>query len=483
MTDSLERFLHDLEFELPDGLVERAKSATTVEEMVSPSQAIQDRGAELAQRSRRGSMRRLVKYPFESDIAANPALVLIAAVVTIAIVATLLLAAHFVRPSPIVPARPAPLGPSQVSQPIVVAPPFVPNCPVSNNSFGCAMQAPVFATKNVGWLTAGYPGETNLYRTEDGGGHWKALLSWMGGPSRDIRATGDGEEALVVVPQPTNRGGLLHTTDGGMHWISSGIPICSANDCFQWIYFLNAREGWVMQPGSAPDIEELYRTDDSGASWTLQSHFSPSREFPGQQMSGYLVFQSVTNGWFLPVSVTTETWLIYQTTDGGQTWHRRAIPVSSSDSTPLIPTALVERPGIIRFQTRNGIVVSTSSDAGVTWSPPLAIPIGGDCFARSCAADFVDSHDWIGVGNGELMATMDAGKHWRVLSDLGPFAGNTGTTTPGCCWLDFVDTAHGWSVGNAANGTADLFGTADGGVTWNRLSLPLVALAPFGGSM
>jgi photosystem II stability/assembly factor-like uncharacterized protein len=70
--------------------------------------------------------------------------------------------------------------------------------------------------------------------------------------------------------------------------------------------------------------------------------------------------------------------------------------------------------------------------------------------------DFVDStHGWVVGDRGTILTTSNGGKTWR--------AQTSGTTS----WLrgvDFVDASHGWAVGD--NGT--ILATSDGGATWTQ---------------
>jgi hypothetical protein len=66
-----------------------------------------------------------------------------------------------------------------------------------------------------------------------------------------------------------------------------------------------------------------------------------------------------------------------------------------------------------------------------------------------------------------LLATHDGGRHWR---DITPAPEGS----IGCCAAFFLDSSHGWAVGNWGYGTSStlrVFRTIDGGATWSHTEI------------
>lgn len=121
-----------------------------------------------------------------------------------------------------------------------------------------------------------------------------------------------------------------------------------------------------------------------------------------------------------------------------------------------------------------------TSDGGKTWhdiTPPLTdgLEIGD--------AAFVEGRGWAiltrPAGSKAAYAladTTDHGQHWS-LHDLELFSDAEAWILPRSTHLFFLDTQHGWLVVRHATGVnfnvGSLFRTTDGGVTWERLTIPI----------
>ena len=141
---------------------------------------------------------------WESKSVESPRLmVFTAALLAVAIIVTLVLAAHALHVARNVPVKPGPHGgvtihsvsmkpgpPGGVRDPIPLQPAAAVQCSAPSATYGCmSPSAPIFGTSSVGWTTAGSAaaeGPTNLYRTDDGGKHWSARLSWDYSEANDI---------------------------------------------------------------------------------------------------------------------------------------------------------------------------------------------------------------------------------------------------------------------------------------------------------
>ena len=433
-----------------------------------------------------------------------------------------------------------PIGPVPVHTPpgprLMPAPPFKivgPGAGVCQSA--CGLGSPLFVSANVGWLTEnvtpdtsnaanctpGCAGTVVLFRTEDGGFHWKSEATWDGW-AQDILATPDGREVTVVGSPDTPGAGVLHSIDGGAHWTTFGYPPSAGQavqqncklgtpPCFQQtlnaqVGFVNPREGWVFSQEGTYTVADLFRTTDAGAHWAMTridikaafnvdvgKGVADPKGNVDHSLNGKLVFHDSSNGWFL----TYPSWDIFITHDGGSSWQKQSIPRPAGTSADLI--AIVDsvrlfsnaRDGVLSLRVRAPSWVGpappsaiptwyvySTSDGGAHWSKPThppsvdvpTQPPGPPAFV-DMTFDFIDATHWVGwpqppaMGPAPLqgfMQTSDAGGHWAVLP--APAFQVSG-------WFEFLDPSHGWVYGGDSSGSR-LYRTSDGGVTWVSLSLP-----------
>jgi photosystem II stability/assembly factor-like uncharacterized protein len=128
-------------------------------------------------------------------------------------------------------------------------------------------------SKNAGWLTRGrgWPefGNTRLYRTQDGGQSWQTRKIPGHKTIMDAVYFRSDREGWVAgsekIPGMDHANGfsalLLHTLDGGESWEiqTTGVRDLS----YDAVYFADALRGWLR------GHDKVYRTDDSGKSWTV----------------------------------------------------------------------------------------------------------------------------------------------------------------------------------------------------------------------
>jgi photosystem II stability/assembly factor-like uncharacterized protein len=461
-------------------------------------------------------------------------MVFTAALLAIAIIITLVLTAHALHFTRSVPVKPGPPGgvqihsvsvkpgpPGGIRDAIPIQPAVVLQCSAPSATYGCnAPSAPVFVTSSVGWTTAGSAaaeGPTNLYRTDDGGQHWFAQLSWDYSEANEVKVSPDGREALIITEWGWQGPALFHTTDGGSHWTSMGFPLSAQQAaavaaappqkeckgtilCGQWpgyfprgqIYFLNPREGWVLSQEPTFGVADLFHSTDSGAHWALSARIDIKAQFNldlatgltnplptplpsgkggvvpvDHELHGQLVFQDSSAGWFIPDYnfYPAMSLSVFRTLDRGGSWKLQTIElpqgINSSNAAVLAVKFFDDRQGVLELNRylSGQSYAYTTSDGGTSWSQPNPIPTD-----LPSLVDFIDAHDWLAFSSaGALIRTSDGGQHWNVLAAGLPASG----------WqrgvFDFVDLSHGWVYTGYY-----LFGTTDGGVHWVTLTLPSI---------
>jgi photosystem II stability/assembly factor-like uncharacterized protein len=112
-----------------------------------------------------------------------------------------------------------------------------------------------------GWAV----GADSLLATTDGGAHWTRLPDpctlirsvHFISPTVGVAVTGGSDTGGGGAAIPSQRGGVLATSDGGRTWETMATPADAQTVCFS-----DADNGWLGAGG------HLYRTGDGGRDWT-----------------------------------------------------------------------------------------------------------------------------------------------------------------------------------------------------------------------
>lgn len=188
-----------------------------------------------------------------------------------------------------------------------------------------AVASIVFISPTQGWLVGSVAilrqdGGTNplrIYRTQDGGVTWQPQelpLTSSQVSSVDLVSPTffhGGVEGIIPAFVATSNGGILAlytTQDGGASW-SVASPAVPRGVSFININFVDRQHGWVSS-------DRLYRTEDGGQHWTA----FPLPEEASSESFWQMDFVSETLGWAVSGARKTKEALLFQTTDGGQSW-------------------------------------------------------------------------------------------------------------------------------------------------------------------
>lgn len=160
---------------------------------------------------------------------------------------------------------------------------------------------------------------------------------------------------------------VMHTTDGGQHWTLLQAPSLTDN-----LTFVDPQHGWAwsLQPlPSAPKSMLLYQTSDGGQTWRQVSTIDAARSFESTALGPLplgdgglsLTFLTLTHGWAtIYLSQTSQRVYLYQTWNGGATWQLQQWPQPASGPIPGVHTTL---PG---GNTQSGAFVSLNGPTFTT---------------------------------------------------------------------------------------------------------------------
>jgi photosystem II stability/assembly factor-like uncharacterized protein len=461
MTDSLERLLKDLSFDLPADLVERAKAGAGIDrvERVTPAQPTDSLGGEDL------TIRRITRGRTTSMLnrEAKPprALALIAALLAIAVVATFVFT-RLMRTTNEVPANK-----SQLAQ-----------------AGGFVVQSFFFSASDAAVLetTPNHAASGKLVITHDGGQTWIPTSINAG----VVGVTWLDSRHLVVAADNIGRPSeLLMTADGGHNWRTIG-PRLGSSEAIISAYFLDPLEGWTTScrdcaSSQGPPSPEwtVWHTVDAGAHW---QQLGNRLSWPSVVPLG-LEFVDSLHG-FMGAASTDGTGRLIVTLDGGSTWRLVDLPQppggwSQPDAGPTICAAgfctllphIFGKQGVVLVQ---GTLVSgdwayTTADMGLTWSDPHVVPAQIVQPAEMPWQAPLDPENWwMTDPQGTLYRTNDGGSTWHSSRPTLPASYSLESVSP-------VGADILWGIAIASGDhTGDHFvvRSSDGGATWSAINLP-----------
>lgn len=169
-----------------------------------------------------------------------------------------------------------------------------------------------FTSENSGWAvgTAG----TILF-TQDGGSSWSLKSTPWTTEWEDLEFRYYPVGWMVGGNVSRNNRRMIKTTDGGDTW--NEITNVVIPEGKHRVVFTSISTGWLMSGNStAGGIQQLQRTTNAGASWTLVlSHANSDTAYDAMH------FLNDSIGW-----VSTTAKILFATTTGGQSWHAFQTP-------------------------------------------------------------------------------------------------------------------------------------------------------------
>ena len=232
---------------------------------------------------------------------------------------------------------------------------------------------------------------------------------------------------------------------------------------------VNSRVVWAAGGGGTYVV-----TTDGGETWK-------AAVVPGAEKLQFRDVQGVSDkvAYLMSIGTNTTDFRIYKTVDGGTTW---TIEFTNQTANAFYDCFAFWTPnrGIAHSDSVNGVFPDIRTTDGTTWQsisanmPPALKGEASFAASGTCVATQGGRNAWIATGGASIariLATRDGGDTWNAYDT--PLLSSA---TAGAITVAFRDPHNGIVGGGdlAANGSADMATSNDGGKTWQLTNKPPV---------
>ena len=257
---------------------------------------------------------------------------------------------------------------------------------------------------------------------------------------------------------------LYRTIDGGITWTRYGVPFNGG-----YMQFLDDANGFVLSgelSGMHKHAVSLYQTTNGGATWTLKYAIDPTQPNNTLPFGGHkngMTFRDTSTGWVGGYIPSPGAVYLYKTTNSGATWTQQPLALppgyESADINITSPTFFGLNDAILPVwmsgSAGRDLFIYVTHDGGGTWARSAGVVPSGSNL------DFISINDGF-AWNGILQVTHNSGASWTGVTPNVSFGDNLPI-------MDFVSMTTGWMLNRDFNGNTALYRTNDGGSTWTLL--------------
>ena len=316
-----------------------------------------------------------------------------------------------------------------------------------------------------------------LFRSTDQGNTWvKRSLPTPPGGIRPVISFINAQEGWLLEPGvPATQceeaaADVWHTADGAATWQHMSFSGIAKSQCKNGVWFVDAKHGFITasDPNHQPTI---YRTADGGSSWTASTLPDPP-DFKSSaggfvlnaewiKPFGSTLFLEASNSQTDPA---TSRQYLFSSADGVSWVWRQKVP-------PRSPVMVTET----RFLLLTGPnAPQESTNGGQQWHPFQTDLVLDSTEFGGTQIVFADAQTGYETGGGLLQRTVDGGAHWVRIQTSGtqpagsPSPSPMGVPLPTTAELSAPSANFVWAV--VAN--QYLFRSADEGNSWQQRAFP-----------
>jgi photosystem II stability/assembly factor-like uncharacterized protein len=333
----------------------------------------------------------------------------------------------------------------------------LPATPVNISSIAIAPMQPT----TIYARTFSADGVSGLFKTTDGGGHWKAISSVVG--VGNLTVDPQNPSTVYVI----GGRGLLKSTDGGDSWTGAfaGLPA----------RYVNILAIDPVSPAKLYAVvgNSVFKSVDGAGSWNALDTGLSSNSFVSSLVIDPVDPSHIYGIAAVPQNNGPSLPALLESTDEGQTWNvnTNAFPRNSNVTSLTIsstaPSVLVAMGPV----GPNGTGILKSTDGGDTWAAvntglPTGVGAGFLIIDPRNSSTFYLAINFFLAEAGGILKSTDGGASWN------PIKPDLPANSP----IDYlaIDPSGSGALYLLANNA--LFKSTDGGTRWNRTAGDLSAI-------
>ncbi|MBL8098534.1 MAG: hypothetical protein JNK81_05100 [Anaerolineales bacterium] len=310
--------------------------------------------------------------------------------------------------------------------------------------------------------------EKQIVRTDDGGVTWYNVTPPDLTRIEDsvLQFFLDENNAWIQFADNNNYpfvGFLYRTRDGGLTWEDFETPFSDGD-----IKFTDENNGWMLADlgaGAGSMAVSVFQTNNGGETWNRVYTNDPNLEdsnntLPLGGIKVLLTPLDMQTAWIGGVVYTNGTVYLFRTDDSGKTWtniENIELPQNIQESQITVEkihfVSATQGILVLRVTSNNQrTLIFSTNDGGVTWQAfSQNIPEAG-------LLEIPSANEIVFYSSDQFYVTEDAGVTFNIINSETSF-GNTVSD------ISFVNSKNGWLIANQKT----LYRTEDGGQTWNVL--------------